>query len=598
MAGYQNYQVNRNKAYKGSNIFEKGNNFNKSSENMTKSEKLMEGVSEWTSFYRANPHRFAIEVLGASLKEFQQILLWQMFHNNYSMIMAARGLGKTWLTALYVVIRCILYPGTKVVIASGVKAQALKIVTEKIPELEIMAPMISREIKDVKTSTNSDDPNVLFHNGSWIKVVSSNENARSARANLLILDEFRLIDFDIYKNVLRRFLAVSRQPKYLKNKKYAHMQERNTEIFLSSCKYKFEWSYDKFKTFYSSMMDNKSYFVCGLPYQVSVMSGLVMRSQLEDEMNEDDFDEISFMMEMDTMFFGESEKAYFKLDKLTNNRKIKEPFYLPTEYNLLDKLKGIPKKEKGEKRILSTDIATMSGDANDASVFILIRLIPNKSNTAYNRYVTYIEPVVGGHTVTQSLRIRFLYEYFEVDFIALDVRNAGISIFDNLATELYDKKNEITYDPLTAVDDEKLAERCEYPNAEKVIYGISATEQSNSDMAVRLQDDILRGRLKFLVEDNDGEYLLYKTKGYSKLSLQDQLELQMPYKQTTLLINEMINLERVQNDKGLVKLKEPKSMRKDRYSSLLYGNWVASLIEKKDYKKEKKSKSWANYVHW
>jgi phage terminase large subunit len=35
---------------------------------------------------------------------------------------ASRGSGKTWLTALYCVVRCILYPGTKICVASGVKS--------------------------------------------------------------------------------------------------------------------------------------------------------------------------------------------------------------------------------------------------------------------------------------------------------------------------------------------------------------------------------------------------------------------------------------------------------------------------------------------
>ena len=204
-------------------------------------------------------------------------------------------LGKTWITAVYCIVRCCLAPSTKIVVASGVISQAMKIVTEKIPEIMQNSPMLRREIKEMQTNSNSDKPNVVFQNGSWIKIVPSTENARSARANVLILDEFRLIDFKIYKDVLRRFLAASRQPRYLIKEEYSHLQERNIEIFLSSCKYKFEWSYDRFRVFYNSMLQNKKYFVCGLPYQVSIMSGLVMKAQLQDEIIEDDWDAISLV---------------------------------------------------------------------------------------------------------------------------------------------------------------------------------------------------------------------------------------------------------------------------------------------------------------
>lgn len=41
-----------------------------------KSAKIMNGVATWCSFYRANPHRFARDYLGITLKLFQIILLW------------------------------------------------------------------------------------------------------------------------------------------------------------------------------------------------------------------------------------------------------------------------------------------------------------------------------------------------------------------------------------------------------------------------------------------------------------------------------------------------------------------------------------------
>jgi len=77
------------------NIFNKSRNFNKSSDNLTKSEKLMNGIGTWTSFYRANPHRFVKDYLGIDLKLFQMILIFMMNHSYYFMYIASRGQGKT-----------------------------------------------------------------------------------------------------------------------------------------------------------------------------------------------------------------------------------------------------------------------------------------------------------------------------------------------------------------------------------------------------------------------------------------------------------------------------------------------------------------------
>ena len=205
---------------------------------------------------------------------------------------------KTFLTAIFCVIICILKPETKIIIAAGQKGQAMKIVTEKIPELINMSKtgMLKREIKgSIRTSMNTDDPNVEFMNGSWIKVVAANQGARSARANLLILDEFRMIDPSIYRNVLRRFLAASRQPRYLDKDEYKNKQEyleRNKEIFLTSAYYKFNWSYERFKVFLKAMKEGRKYFVAGFPYQIAIKENLTNKEQLIDELSEDDIDEV------------------------------------------------------------------------------------------------------------------------------------------------------------------------------------------------------------------------------------------------------------------------------------------------------------------
>jgi hypothetical protein len=57
----------------------------------------------------------------------------------------------------------------------------------------------------------------------------------------------------------------------------------------------------------------------------------------------------------------------------------------------------------------------------------------------------------------------------------------------------------------------------------------------------------------------------------------------------------MLNLEQIPNDKGLVKLKEPRGKRKDRYTSVSYSNWIIGDIEKEDFKKAGKDFNWLDY---
>lgn len=578
MSSISNFEVDRNKAYKGLNIFNKGRNFRKT---QSKSERLMEGVGIWTSFYRANPHRFVRDYLGINLKLFQIILLFAMNFNHYFMYLASRGQGKSFLSAIYCIVRACLYPETKIIVASGTKGQAREII-EKIDDMRKNSPNLQREISDLKTGSN--DPKVEFHNGSWIKVVAANDNARSKRANLILVDEFRMVDLSIITKVLRKFLSSPRSPKYLEKPEYKHLQERNKEMYLSSCWLKSHWSYERMTTYFKSMMEGKKYFVCHLPYQLAIKEGLLMREQVQDEMSEADFDPVAWYMEMEALWFGESEKAYFKFDDLHKNRKLGKANYPKDVLDLTnDKSFITEKKAKGEIRLITADIATMRGNQNDASAFFLLKLIPTKNG--YERQYSYAESIEGGHTGDQALRIRQLYYDFDADYIVLDTQSAGIGIYDQLTTPQIDNARGTEYEPLNCINDPRMQERCMYPDAPKIIYSIRATPQMNSEIAVTFKDAFKRGKIKLLVPENEATEFLNSHKSYQKLPEEIKLSFRFPYMQTTLLVNEMMNLESERTDSGLIKLKESTG-RKDRFSSASYGNYIASQLEREFLKED------------
>ena len=493
--------------------------------------------------------------------------------------------GKSTLTAIFCCVRAILYPGSKIVVASGTKGQARQIV-ELIEDLRKEHPNLEREISFL--TTNANDSKVEFHNGSWIKVVASTENARSKRANILVIDEFRMVDLDVIQKVLRKFLTAPRQPGYLNKEEYKHLKERNKEIYLSSAYYKSHWSWERVKTYFSAMLEGKKYFICAFPYQLSIAENLLMKEAVLDEMAESDFDEISWSIEMECLFFGESENAYFRFEDLDRIRKISIPLYPKQYYSLLKDSKfKYPDKKDGEIRLLSCDIASVGGDSNDSSVFSFIRLLPRSGG--YERQVSYMESFNGVHTVDQSIRIRQLFEDLDCDYIVLDTRNVGEAIYDNLATDLYDKERNIEYPAISCINDEDMAVRCAVRDAQKVIYSIKATQTMNSDIAIMFKDHARRGKLKLLINENEGSQVLKKMKGYEQLTAEEKSILLMQYIQSTFLINETINLSNEGKD-GLVKLVEPSGKRKDRYSSVSYGNYIASQLEKEHFHKRSSGK--------
>ena len=78
---------------------------------MTRKEKVMDGAAYWGSFFRNNPDKFCEQYLHIRLKKFQRIIILMMFWSTIFVLIACRGIGKTFISAVYCCTRAILYPG-------------------------------------------------------------------------------------------------------------------------------------------------------------------------------------------------------------------------------------------------------------------------------------------------------------------------------------------------------------------------------------------------------------------------------------------------------------------------------------------------------
>lgn len=551
---------------------------------MSRQERVLEGIAAWASFYRANPHRFAKDYLHLDLHLFQKILLVMMNICTSFVFIASRGLGKTFLSAIFCCIRCILYPGTKICIASGTRGQGINVLEKIMTELKPASPELCNEIDDKQSKMNGTNAQIVFKNGSFIKVVTANDNARGNRANILLIDEYRMVPKDIIDTILRKFLTNPRMPGYLKKPEYKHLAERNKTLYLSSAYFKDHWSYTKVEDNYRFMIDDKrNDFVCGFPYQLAIREGLLFEEDVADQMAESDFSEVKWSMEMDALFFGDSDGTFFEFNSVSKNRRIKYPM-LPDK--LASKLGNAPKlriqpKQNGEVRILSADIALMSSKKhnNDASAIFINQLLPTKVGR-YSSNIVYCDAAEGLHTEDQALMIRRLYEEYQCDYIVLDCVGIGLGVFDALVREMIDPETGDIYPALSCCNNAEMAERCTAKGAEKVIWAIKGNPTLNSECAVLLREGFRSGKIRLLMTEYDGETLLGEIRGYNSMNPPEKLALQMPYVHTTLLINELVKLQHEEVG-GKVKIHEKSGMRKDRYSSLSYNFYVATQLESK-----------------
>lgn len=546
-----------------------------------KAKRMMNGIAIWCSFYRANPQRFCADYLNIHLKLFQKILIFLMFWSNYFIYIASRGQGKTFLIAIFSVCRCILYPETQICIASKARTQSINVLEKITTILMPNSANLRMEIED--WSTKGQDAYIKFRNGSRIKVVTANDNARSNRSNIIIVDEYRMVDVDIINKVIRKFNTAPRQPKYLNKPEYAHLVERNKEFYLSSAWFKSHWSFSKLQAYFKNMTDDtKRYFCCGLPYQLAIKENLLSAEQVADEMSESDFSELSWSMEMECLWYGDTEGSFFTYEDVAKNRVCKNaiyPTYISKSFN--DKLGKIPDLVYNERRILSADIALLASKKqnNDAASIIINSALPT-SDYRYISNIIYMENHEGLHTNDLALIIRRLFDMYKCTDLVIDVKGIGVGVYDSLVREIFDPMMGKTYHPLNCCNDSTFSERCSDKNAPKVIWAIQASSSFNNDMYLNLREAFRQNKVNLLISEFEFDENFKEIKGYSNFSMEDKIKAQFPYIQTTLLINELINLE--YEAKGVnIQVKEKSGMRKDRVSSLGYSCYIVTQLEKK-----------------
>ena len=591
MPSYNNFRNEKARSVETDNVFR--NPPIRLSNDLT--EERRERLMEWVTFYRRNIHRFVEHYFGIILHPYQIMWIYLMGISDSFVAICSRGTAKSWLVGVLACARAVLYPNSEIVVVSSTKAQA-GIIIQKISTLKNDHPNLAREIDKVVTNMNLWE--VTFHNGSTIRVVASRDSARGQRATFIIYEEFRLIDKDILDAVIRP-TAYIRQTPYLHNDEFKELGEEPKEVFISSAYHKGLWWFEETKKNIKAMLRGDKVFFIALDYLLTIKHHIKTKRQIKNERSK--MDEITALEEYDNIPWGEASDAYFKLRMFERARKVSKAFYPQrmTTFNPKKNPYNIAKTE-GEIRIITCDIAQRAGVTNDLSITACIRLLP--TTRGYFRELVYLSSESGKNSIVQALRIKQIWYDFEADFIVLDIASAGISIFDLLSQITKDEERDIEYPAMTVFPHESLEEKVIDDliknhtmglNALPVIYPISATAKLNSQIAVDFRDKLQKKLWGFLYDQNKAEDYLVSSSN-SKEFLEDPSFFVAPYVQTDLLINECINLS-ASWSLGNVKLTEPSGGRKDRYSSVSYGNYFVSFFDS-DLIRDEDTEDGADYM--
>lgn len=152
------------------------------------------------------------------LEPFQSVMLHLLWTKKFPMVLASRGAGKTFMLAIYALLRTLLTPGAKVVIVGGGFRQS-KLVFGYIEEIVRVSPIIQETIKryhglknGVKYATDKVSLKVGENSEIIGLPVGDGSRIRGIRATHLICDETASINESVFDVAIAPFLSVRANP--------------------------------------------------------------------------------------------------------------------------------------------------------------------------------------------------------------------------------------------------------------------------------------------------------------------------------------------------------------------------------------------------
>ncbi len=146
---------------------------------------------------------------------FQEIVLNAWFAKDNSLFIAGRGVGKSYLLAIFICLYALFHPGIKIVLVANNFRRVKDIFAQIEKFLNFKTAHLLRQCFELKSSSSikmgkqNDQYLLNCLNGSTVKglPLGVGENLRGERANVLIIDEGLLISEHVQETILRPFLT-------------------------------------------------------------------------------------------------------------------------------------------------------------------------------------------------------------------------------------------------------------------------------------------------------------------------------------------------------------------------------------------------------
>lgn len=541
------------------------------------------------AFYRKYPDIFVDDIKGPDcifkFYTYQRVFLRIVMRHRWVYAVFPRAYSKSFLTMMSLMLKAVLYPGTQAAVTTGGKEQAASITIAKIEEICRLIPALSNEINWARGQSKKSKDNVkyIFKNGSTIDILAARESSRGQRRHCIVVEESILMDGDALNEIIipttnidRLLLDGSKHPEELVNK---------SQTFITTAGWKNSFPYDKLiDMLINSIIDPDQYMVMGGTFETPVKEGLLDEDFVDKLKLEGTFNDSSFDREYRSVWSGDSENAYFSSEVFDKHRQLLQPEY---EHS--------GRSSKNAYYLLGIDVGRI-GCTTEVCVF---KITPQPQGAAIKSLVN-IYTYEAEDFEQQAIKVKRLFYKYKCRVAAIDANGLGVGFIDFMTKAQIDPETGDELPPFgveggTFDEVHEQYKKIKGDNVEKdAMYLIKANAPINTEAHAYVQTQLSSGKIKLLIDEREASTKLMTTKVGQNMTPDQRAEYLMPFVQTSILKDQMLNL--IESNEGVNIILKPNnnSIKKDKFSAFEYGLYYVKLDEEK--KRKRKSHSIADMM--
>lgn len=536
---------------------------------------------QYIAFWREYPDIFVEFLCGDNPENFklffyQRIFLRAVMRHRYAYATFPRAYSKSFMSVLILMLRCILFPGSHLFVTTGGKEQAAGIAKEKSDELCKLIPGLDRELNRERGQTKSSKDNIelIFKNRSKLTIMAARQSSRGKRATGGLMEECILIDQTLLNEVIiptmnvdRRLADGSRRREEVVNK---------SQIYVTTAGWKNSFAYEKLiQILIQQIINPNEAVVLGGSWRIPVMEELLQKSFIEELKLDGTYNDASFAREYESEWSGDAENAFFSSEKFDKHRVLLQPEY---EYS--------GRSSKSAYYVLGVDVGR-KGCTTEVCVF---KVTPQAQGAALKTLVN-IYSWDEEHFENQAINLKKLYYKYKARKIAIDANGLGIGLIDFMVKPQIDPESgEVLPDFGVDNDEEGFYKKFKTGDTElDAMYLIKANAPINTEAHTYVQTQLISGKIKFLIDENQAKVKLMSTKVGQGMDNNKRADYLKPFTLTTILREQMLNLVEENEGVNIILKQSSKTIPKDKFSAFEYGLYY--IKQEEDRRKRKRTRN-------